>query len=84
MNSDANSENISPTKSPKEMKKMKMTEGERKETEWWCNHHKNNAGYLAMMWRRYFDAIDEGDQKRSDEVLTMMHAQLPAFEQAVK
>lgn len=66
------------------VKRVKLTEGEKKESEWWCLHHKASVGYLTTQWRRYFDAVKEGDQKSADQIMSMMHAQLPAFEKAVE
>lgn len=66
------------------VKRLQLTEGEKKEVEWWCLHHKTNAEYLTQQWRRYFDAVKEGDQKSADRIMSIMHAQLPAFEKAVE
>jgi hypothetical protein len=60
--------------------KPKLSEGEIKETGWWCLHHKENTAYLSHMWRKYFEHCDKGDQERADQILKMMRAQLPAFE----
>jgi hypothetical protein len=53
---------------------------EKKEVDWWCHHHKMSAQYLTTMWRRYLQAIEDSDQQASDQLLSMIHAQLPAFE----
>ena len=66
------------------VKRVELTEGEKKEVEWWCLHHKSSVGYLTVQWRRYFDAIEEGDQRKADQIVSMMHAQLPAFERSVE
>lgn len=60
--------------------KSKLSDGEKKETDWWCRHHKENTAYLCHMWRKYFEHCDSGDQERADQILMMMRAQLPAFE----
>jgi len=57
-----------------------LSEGELKETNWWCRHHKENTAYLCYMWRKYFGHLDDGDQEKADQILGMMRAQLPAFE----
>ena len=62
------------------MMKPQLSEGEMKETEWWCRHHKENTAYLCHMWRQYFGHLDENDQEKADQILKMMRAQLPAFE----
>ena len=59
---------------------QKLSKGEMKEAEWWCRHHKENTAYLCHMWRKYFEHCDEGNQEKADQILTMMRAQLPAFE----
>lgn len=62
------------------MMKPQLSKGEMKETEWWCRHHKENTAYLCHMWRQYFGHLDENDQEKADQILKMMRAQLPAFE----
>ena len=63
---------------------IELKPGEKAQVEWWCHHHKMSAQYLTEMWRKYIQAIGNGDQRASDELLSMINAQLPAFESEYK
>lgn len=59
----------------------KLSEGEQRETEWWCRHHKDNVSYLCVVLRRIMKAYDENNVEDMAMNIKMMHAQLPAFEE---
>ena len=59
---------------------VKLNEGELKETEWWCRHHKDNVSYLCVIIRRMMTAHDENNAEELANIVNMMHSQLPAFE----
>ena len=56
-----------------------LNEGEKKEPEWWCRHHKENVGYLCNRMYSLIKAIEDGDEERKTMFINMMKAQLPAF-----
>ena len=59
----------------------KLSEGEMRETEWWCRHHKDNVSYLCVVLRRIMKAHEENNVEEMAINIKMMRAQLPAFEE---
>ena len=64
--------------------KKGLSGGEKKEPEWWCRHHKENTQYLCHMIRKIITEHDEGDTEQLLITLSMMRAQLPAFEETAR
>tara|TARA_B100000902_G_C27321293_1_gene924748 strand:- start:2550 stop:2756 length:207 start_codon:yes stop_codon:yes gene_type:complete len=60
---------------------VKLNEGEMREAEWWCRHHKDNVAYLCVVLRRIMRAHEENDAEDMAVNIRMMQAQLPAFEE---
>ena len=60
---------------------VKLNEGEMKEPEWWCRHHKDNVSYLCVVIRRIMKAYEENNADDMAVNMNMMQAQLPAFEE---
>ena len=56
-----------------------LTDGELKEPEWWCNHHKESIKWLVTRIHDYFTR--EGESK--EQVATIIKACLPAFAEGV-
>ena len=58
---------------------VKLNEGEKKEPEWWCRHHKANVLHLCSRIESMIAAIETDNQEKLDSLRNMMKAQLPAF-----
>jgi len=56
-----------------------LNEGEKKEPEWWCRHHKANVLYLCTRIEYMIAAIESDNQEKLESLRSMMEAQLPAF-----
>lgn len=56
-----------------------LTDGELKEPEWWCNHHKESIMWLVTRINNYFTT--EGEDK--EQIARIIKACLPAFAQGV-
>ena len=56
-----------------------LNEGEKKEPEWWCRHHKANVLHLCSRIESMIAAIETDNQEKLDSLRNMMKAQLPAF-----
>jgi hypothetical protein len=57
-----------------------LSNGEKKEPEWWCRHHKENTEYLCHMMAKMIQQFEDGDEESLSRTIAMMKAQLPAFE----
>ena len=56
-----------------------LSEGEKKEPEWWCRHHKANVLHLCSRIESMIAAIESDNQEQLESLRNMMKAQLPAF-----
>ncbi len=56
-----------------------LTDGELREPEWWCNHHKESIKWLVTRIHDYF--TKEGKDK--EQIATIIQACLPAFADGV-
>tara|TARA_B100000963_G_scaffold361589_1_gene397955 strand:+ start:29144 stop:29362 length:219 start_codon:yes stop_codon:yes gene_type:complete len=56
-----------------------LTDGEMKEPEWWCNHHKESIIWLVTRINGYF--TKDGAEK--EQMYNIIQASLPAFAKAV-
>jgi hypothetical protein len=56
-----------------------LNEGEKKEPEWWCRHHKGNVLHLCTRIESIIEAIESDNQEKLESLRNMMKAQLPAF-----
>ena len=61
-----------------------LSNGEKKEPEWWCRHHKENTEYLCHMMTKIIQQFENGDEASLRMTISMMKAQLPAFEQTAR
>lgn len=56
-----------------------LNEGEKKEPEWWCKHHKANVLHLCHRMLSIIEAIENEDEEGLNILKSMMKTQLPAF-----
>ncbi len=56
-----------------------LNEGEKKEPEWWCKHHKGNVLHLCHRMMSIIEAIENDDKAGLDTLKSMMKRQIPAF-----
>ena len=54
-----------------------LTDYEKKEPEWWCNHHKISMQWLIVQMARYFEDPSEGSE-------SVIKAALPRFANSIQ
>ena len=58
---------------------MSLSDGEKEEPLWWCNHHKQSTKYLVIRIHQLLNGSDDF----KDSIESILKATLPAFAETV-
>ncbi len=56
-----------------------LTDGEKAEPLWWCNHHKQSVKYLVVRIQQLL----KSDEEVRESIASMLNATLPDFAESV-
>lgn len=58
---------------------MNLSQGEKTEPLWWCNHHKQSVKYLVLR----IDQVLNGTKEEKEAISKILRATLPNFAESV-
>ena len=58
---------------------MNLSQGEKSEPLWWCNHHKQSVKYLVLR----IDQVLNGTKEEKEAISKILRATLPNFAESV-